>query len=149
MAPNSFNILEFPEQHARLVSLEQEQGAQPQSLPSFAVPKLTAAPRTTELNVEASKVMALLARERIFLYVHILTFLAINLFGCWVAWTCYTGFIADEVSKTMIAMTPFLFVNSLALLCIPNIKGTRAEISRLKERLNYTRFNIEYGHLGM
>ena len=148
VAPNSFNINEFPEQHARLISLEESMARAPQSVPSFALPK-QANPKAAELNSEASKVMVLLARERIFLYIHILTFLAINLFGCWVAWKCYVDFIGDEMSKMMIASTPFLFINSLALLCIVPIKGTRTEIARLKERLSYTKFNIEFGHLHM
>lgn len=151
VAPNSFNIYEFPEQHARLISLEQSQAATPKEVPSFALPKTAKkdSPKVVELTEEVSKIMVLLARERIFLYIHILTFLAINLFGCWVAWKCYADFIGDEMSKMMIASTPFLFINSLALLVIVPIKGTRAEISRLKERLSCVRFNMEFGHLNL
>ncbi|MBX9689944.1 MAG: zinc ribbon domain-containing protein [Candidatus Obscuribacterales bacterium] len=149
VAPNSFNIHKFPEQASRLQNYEEALAEVPQSMPGFARPNIVAAesPKANEYNAEASKLMVLLARERIFLYSHLLTFLAINLFGCWVAWKCYYDFIGDEMSKMMIASTPFLFINSLALLMIVPIKGTRGEIARLKERLSYVRFNIEFGHL--
>lgn len=104
-------------------------------------------PRNQELSKEASKIMVLLARERIFLYMHWIGFIVVNIFGCWIAWKCYTDFIGDEMSKTMIASTPFLFINSVALLFLVPIKGTRGEIARLKERLSCVRFNIEFGHL--
>lgn len=146
VAPNSFNIDQFPE-HARLKSEALEQDA-PQKLPDFAMPKVTQEnQRSHELSAEQQKVMFLLSRERFFLYAHILTFLAINLFGFWVAWKCYADFIGDEMSKAMIASTPFLFINSIGLLCIVPIKGTRAEIARLKEKLSYVKFNMEFGHL--
>lgn len=148
VAPNSFNILEFPEQHARYVSMQQEESQSPAAIPSFALPKVSQdANRNTKYQEEMNKVLFQLARERVFLYIHLLSFLVINLFGCWVAWKCYADFIGDEMSKMMMASTPFLFINSLALIMIVPIKGTRGEIARLKERLSHLRFNIEFGHL--
>jgi len=148
VAPSSFNILQFPEQHARYLSYEQSQTEAPRSLPDFAMPKtLEDKSRSHELEAEVNKVMIMLAREKIFLIAHSLIFLAINLFGCWVAWKCYADFIGDEMSKMMIASTPFLFINSVALMMLVPIKGTRAEIARLKEKLSYVRFNLEFGHL--
>lgn len=143
VAPNSFNINEYPEHAARIV---EEPIKVPDVMPSFARVKGESR-NATELNSEVSKTMVLLARERIFLYAHLLTFLAINLFGCWIALKCYYDFIGDEMSKIMIASTPFLFINTLALLVIIPIKGTRGEIARLKERLSHAKFNLEYGHL--
>lgn len=148
VAPNSFNINEYPEQQARLVDLEQAVNKLPTAVPAFAVAQVAKeSAKTAELNQEAARLHFLLARERVFLYAHLLTFLAINLFGCWVAWKCYCDFIGDEMSKMMIASTPFLFINSMALLMIVPIKGTRSEIARLKERISCVRFNIEFGHL--
>lgn len=122
----------------------------PTNLPGFAVPKAGRnEQRNAELSGELSKIMILLARERIFLYSQIIIFILINLFGCWVALKCYNDFIGDEMSKMMIASTPFLFINSLALIMIVPIKGTRAEIARLKERLSYVHFNLEFGHLNL
>lgn len=158
VAPNSFNILEFPEHHRRLLSTEVQTAEvqinntaqMPQSMPSFALPKISQDnSRNQQLQEELNKILVMLARERVFLYIHLLTFLAINLFGCWVAWKCYFDFIGDEMSKMMIASTPFLFINSLALMMLIPIKGTRSEIAQLKERLSHARFNLEFGHLNL
>lgn len=127
-----------------------EDGASPARVPSFATSGIPVeSARTRELIEEANKLSFLLARERVFLYLHWLVFFLINLFGFWMAWKCYAEFIGDEMSKMMMASTPFLFVNSLALLCIVPIKGTRAQIAHLKERIQYLRFNIEFGHLNL
>lgn len=88
-----------------------------------------------------------LARERIFLLMHWGLFIGTNLLGCWLAMKCYNEFIGDEMSKIMVASTPFLFINSLAMLFIVVIRGTRKEISRLKERISYVKFKIDFGHL--
>lgn len=117
-------------------------------MPSFAtagIPTETA--KTNELIVEANKLMLHLARERLFLILHWGIFLFINLFGVWAAWKCYVDFCGDEMSKMMVASTPFLFINSMGLLCLVPIKGTRSQIAFLKERISYLRFNIEFGHL--
>ncbi len=145
VAPNSFNINEYPE-HAARIGEGEERIKVPDSMPTFARVKQETQ-NAGEINSEVSKTMVLLARERIFLYAHLLTFLAINLFGCWIALKCYYDFIGDEMSKIMIASTPFLFINSLALLVIIPIKGTRSEIARLKERLSHAKFKLDYGHL--
>jgi hypothetical protein len=122
---------------------------QDRSVPEFAHVHIGKASRSinAELNAEQMKLMVLLARERLFLYMHWLIFIGINFLGCWLATKCYYEFIGDELSKLMIASTPFLFINSLALMCIVPIRGTRKEIARLKERLSYVRFKVEFGHL--
>lgn len=91
--------------------------------------------------------MILLARERLFLYMHWLIFLAVNLFGLWMALKCYNEYLGDEMTKIMMGSTPLLYINSCALMCIVPILGTRKEIARLKEKLNYVNFQIEYNHL--
>jgi len=97
--------------------------------------------------MECGKLMILLMRERLFLYTHWILFIFFNVLGSWLSWKCYGEFIGDEVSKITIALTPFLFINSIALMFIVPIRGTRREISRLKERLSYVRFKIDFGHL--
>jgi hypothetical protein len=113
----------------------------PQKTPTFAKPK-TDVPQ--ELKDELAKLIVLLARERIFLYMHCGIFLTANLFGFYVAMRCYNGFIGDEMSKLIMAMTPLLFINAIALACLAPIKGTKREIARLKEQLTYVKFQIEY-----
>lgn len=100
-----------------------------------------------ELQAEASKLLMQLARERILLLFHWAMFIGLNLLGVYFAGKCYIEFLGDELSKIMIASTPFLFINSMALLMIIVIKGTRHEIARLKERISYVKFKIEFGHL--
>jgi hypothetical protein len=150
VAPNSFSLSELTEQQARLLSRPSApMDDDAPYVPSFAVPVTQPNRRVTELSDEAHKLMVLLARERIFLYFLIASFLCINLFGCWAAWTCYSGFNGDEMSKMVMASTPFLFINLVALVVIVPIKGTKKEIARLKTRLSHTQFNLEYGHLNM
>lgn len=120
----------------------------PAAPPSFAFVQQTQAPAiSNELRAEAAKLIMQLARERVLLLIHFALFIGLNLLGCWFALKCYHEFIGDEMSKIMMAMTPFLFINSIALLCITLIKGTRREIARLKERISYVKFKIEFGHL--
>lgn len=116
--------------------------------PAFAKVQATVPNKVVgQLHAEAGKIMVLLARERIFLYLQWAAFLGINFLGVFVACKCYHEFLGDEVSKVMIASTPFLFINTVALLFVIPIKGTRHEINRLKEKLAHIRFKIEFGHL--
>lgn len=149
VAPPTFNIDQFPEHKDMLIAAVEQKSA-PQSLPDFAVSGLPVEnAKSKQLIDEAHKLMVLLARERLFLYMHWIVFLVVNVFGFWVAYKCYFDFIGDEMTKMMVASTPFLFINSLALMSLVPIKGTRAEIARLKERLSYVRFSIEFGHLNV
>jgi hypothetical protein len=110
--------------------------------PAFAHVKEHQIPK--ELQQELGMLMLILARERLFLYMHCIVFLAINIFGFWFSLKAYNGYNCDEITKGVIALTPLLFINSIALACIVPIKGTRREIARLKERITYTRYRIEY-----
>jgi hypothetical protein len=120
----------------------------PLAVPNFAPvsPRHVRAP-SEDLRAEAGKLMLLLARERLFLYMHWLIFLGINLIGFWIAHKCYTEYLGDDLTRIMMGSTPILYINSTALICIVPIRGTRKEIARLKEKLNYLKFQIEYGHL--
>lgn len=100
-----------------------------------------------QMREELGQLMVLLARERLFLYLHWLIFLASNLFGFWLAVKCYQEYIGDEMTKIMMSSTPLLYINTVALMCIVPIRGTRREIARLKERINHMRFQIEFNHL--
>jgi hypothetical protein len=127
-------------------ALTPAQGAAP--APSFAMVTPIHAPAVSqELQEEAAKLLMQLARERILLLFHWTLFVGSNLLGVYLAIKCYNEFIGDEMSKIMVASTPFLFINCLALLCIVLIRGTRKEIAHLKERISYVKFKIDFGHL--
>ena len=118
------------------------------AVPSFAHFHAANPPAVNkELQAEAAKLIVLLARERLFLVFHIGLYLSLNLIALMLANKCYTEFIGDEVSKFIMAMTPFIAINVCALVCIVAIRGTRKEIARLKERISYVRFKLEFGHL--
>lgn len=147
VAPSTFNMEQLSGHQDLLHDTFQQ--AIPHGMPNFAIAGIPVDnPHSKELIEEANKLTFLLARERLFLYMHWLVFIVVNLFGFWVAWKCYFDFVGDEMSKMMVASTPFLFINSIALISLVPIKGTRSEIAKLKERLSYIRFNIEFGHLG-
>ncbi len=97
-----------------------------------------------EIREELGKMIVLLARERLFLYMHCLIFLAINFFGFWLSIKAHNEYNADELTKTVIALTPLMFINCMGLVCLAPIKGTKQEISRLKERISYLKAQIEY-----
>lgn len=115
--------------------------------PRFAkvAPKITHV--DPALRAELAKNILLLARERMFLYMHCLFFLVINLFGFWLSLKAYNEYNADELTKTVIALTPLMFINTLGLVCLSPIKGTKLEISRLKEKIKYIRVQIEYRNI--
>ena len=125
-----------------------QQRAQVAGLPNFAQvsPQMRKA-ISPQLKQEYCKVITLLARERIFLVMHYTLFLLANLFGFWCAYTAYTGLNADEVTRMVVAFIPLLCINALAFACFVCINGTKREISRLKERVTYLHYQIEYVNL--
>jgi len=124
----------------------------PQSSPNERTPKFAAvAPQITHidpaLRAELTKHVVLLARERLFLYLHCVFFLIINAFGLWLSLKAYNEYNADELTKTIIALTPLMFINSLGLVCLSPIRGTKIEIARLKEKIKYIRVQIEFRNI--
>lgn len=100
-----------------------------------------------ELVRELETLNAALIREQFFLIVHWSIFLVTNLIGFFIAMQCYTGMVGDEMTKIVMALTPLTFINAVALACLAPIKGTRAEIARIKERVQYVRFQMEYANV--
>jgi hypothetical protein len=123
--------------------------AQAVSMPAFAqVSEELRKAIPPELKKEYRKLTTLLARERFFLLAHYLIFLCANLFGFWTSFKAYNElFYADEISRTVMALFPLFFINCVALGCLVPIKGTKHEITRLKERLAYLHYQIEYVNL--
>lgn len=96
---------------------------------------------------EINNLVCLLLRERLFLFIHWGIFLSMNLLGLYLSLTAYNGYNGDELTKSVIAMTPLMFINTIALACLAPIKGTKREIARLRERLSYVRFQVEYHNM--
>lgn len=121
--------------------------------PSFTTPQFANVPvmqppaMSSELQDEAARLLMHLARERVLLLCHWSLFIGLNFLGCYLAMRCYSEFIGDEMTKIMVASTPFLYINSVALLFIVCIRGTRKAIARLKEQISYVKFKIDFGHL--
>jgi hypothetical protein len=129
-------------------ALTPAQGAPQFATPQFAnVPVIQPPVISNELQEEAARLLMHLARERFLLCFHWAMFIGLNLLGCYLAIRCYFGFIGDEMSKIMVASTPFLYINCMALLFIVCIRGTRKAIARLKEQISYVKFKIDFGHL--
>jgi hypothetical protein len=100
-----------------------------------------------QLQDEMGRVLIAIARERCFLYFHWTVFLVVHGLGFWLAFEFYSKFIADEFTKTLIALVPICFFNFGAFFCLQPIKSTRYLISRLKEELVYLHYQIEYRDL--
>ncbi len=115
-----------------------------ESTPSFAAPKRKRRPVPPEIREEMNGIITHLIRERFFLIMHYTIFLITNLIGFGMAIKCYAEFIGDDVSKTMVAITPLLFINLVALLCLAPIKGTKGEIARLKDRMTNLKLRLEF-----
>ncbi len=100
-----------------------------------------------QLLREMQSLHALLLREQLFLIMHWSIFLITNLVGFIFALKCYHGLNGDEVSKIVMALVPITFINAVGLACLAPIKGTRAEIARVKEKMQYVRFQMEVNHV--
>lgn len=114
--------------------------------PSFARPRT----RTTvdpAVSRELGSLLVLLMRERIFLVLHWTIFVTLSLVGFGLAMKCYTEFHGDDMSKLMMAITPMLFINLTALVCLTPIKGTKREIERIQEKIAYLKFSVRFKHL--
>ncbi len=96
---------------------------------------------------ELGTLLVLLMRERIFLIIHWAIFVVLSLIGFGLAMKCYTEFHGDDMSKLMMAITPMLFINLTALLCLTPIKGTKREIERIQEKIAYLKFSVRFKHL--
>ncbi len=115
------------------------------STPTFArVKQKTHQQIPAELKEEISQLVIGLARQRLFLLMHWCIFLGMNMTGLLIAYFAYRGYIGDEWTRCVMAFTPMFFINSIALACLSPIKGTKLEVARLKERLTYMRFQVEY-----
>ena len=100
-----------------------------------------------ELQENMCRLFIAIARERIFLYFHWTVFLSAHCLGLFLAHHLFENFIGDTVSKAVIASTPLFFINLAAFCCLPLIVGTKGEIARLKDRLTYVHYQIEYHNL--
>lgn len=127
------------------VRVEETQPEPIHRAPSFAevhIHQVNEAPK--EMRDELDKLFAFLTRERFFLCCHYLIFLAMNLYGFSLSFKAYNEFVGDDATKLLVAIAPFSVINLLAFLCFTQIKGTKKEIARLKERITYLRYKIEY-----
>lgn len=100
-----------------------------------------------KMKEELGSLFVLLARERLFLYMHCAIFLVANLIGFAVSIKAYTELNADELTRTVIALAPLFLINLVAALSLVPIKGTKREIARLKEQIAHLRFQIEYKNI--
>lgn len=103
--------------------------------------KLETSPK---LIAEMQSLNASIIREHLFLAMHCTIFLVCNIIGLYISLSCYYGCHGDEVTKLVMAFTPLTFINFVALSCLSPIKGTRREITRLREKKQYVQFQMEY-----
>jgi hypothetical protein len=115
--------------------------------PGFARPEGTHKEIPAEIRSEIGAVLVGLAREKVFLVIHWCVFLGMNCLGLFLAFTAYNQYIGDELTKTVMGFTPIFFINTIALACLAPIKGTKREIERLREKLKYLKFQVEYHSL--
>lgn len=119
----------------------------PKATPSFARNQRQNRVIPQEMRDEMSVLMATLVRERFFLIMHYLVFVVTNLIGLAITFKCYVEFDGDELSKMMMASTPLMFINLVALCSLVPIKGTKREIARVKERMTYLKLAMEFDHI--
>lgn len=114
------------------------------STPAFAKNKRQNRSIPPEMRAEMASLMAAELRERIFLVLHYIVFLVTNMIGLFITVKCYVEFAGDELAKMMIAATPLMFINLVALCGLVPIKGTKKEIARIKERMTYLKLAMEF-----
>ncbi|HIA51407.1 MAG TPA: zinc ribbon domain-containing protein [Candidatus Melainabacteria bacterium] len=114
-------------------------------MPLFA--RAQFADMTPKVKAEINSIMSALFRERFLLILNTIVLLGVNLFGFSLSLKAYTEFNGDEMTKLIIAFTPFLFVNGVGFVAMIPIRGTKREIYRLQQRLQFLRAQMEYTHL--
>jgi len=114
-------------------------------VPQFA--RAQFADLTPKVRAEINSIMSALLRERFLLILNTIVLLGVNLFGFCLSLKAYTEFNGDEMAKLIIAFTPFLFVNGIGFVAMIPIRGTKREIYRLQQRLQFLRAQMEYNHL--
>lgn len=112
--------------------------------PAFVQNKRKTARVPDEIREEMNSIYVSMARERFFLILHYCVFLGTNLIGFFIACKCYFEFIGDDITRLMMATTPLMFINLVALTCLVPIKGTKRELARLKERETYIKLRLEF-----
>lgn len=100
-----------------------------------------------KVRAEINQIMSALFRERFILILNTIILLGVNLFGFCLSLKAYTEFNGDEMCKLVIAFTPFLFVNGVGCVALIPIRGTKREIYRLQQRLQFLRAQMDYSHL--
>jgi hypothetical protein len=103
----------------------------------------------TEQREKLAELLVLLARERLLLYLQVASFIAINALGFWWAFKIYQVFAVrtDHAASLSCGLTPVLLVNSVALVMLAPMTGTRKEIARLKQGILFIRHQIDYQHI--
>lgn len=104
---------------------------------------------TPKVKAEINQIMSALFRERFILILNTAVLLGVNLFGFCVSLKAYTEFVGDDVAKLVIAFTPFLFVNCIGFITLIPIRGTKREIYRLQQRLQFLKAQMDYSHLSL
>lgn len=113
--------------------------------PTFA--RASFADITPKVKAEINQIVSALFRERCILILNTCILLGVNLFGFSLSLKAYSEFNGDEMAKLIIAFTPFLFVNCVGCVAMIPIRGTKREIYRLQQRLQFLRAQMDFNHL--
>ncbi len=138
------NVMAIP-QNMRASSAEKQGARCTNSVPTFARARFDDI--TPKVRAEINSIMSALFRERFLLILNTIVLLGVNLFGFSLSLKAYMEFNGDEMAKLVIAFTPFLFVNGIGFIAIIPIRGTKREIYRLQQRLQFLRAQMDYSHL--
>jgi|GEM_PF-3865288 len=135
----------YTDKHAKFCS---ECGSETMSVPNFAELK-GHVPLKVEptLAAELQELDYNMFRQRVFLLIHVASFILLNLTGFALAIKCYMGVWGDEGTKLALALIPMFYINLCALVFLSYIKGTRKEMQVLRHKISRIRFKIEYGSI--
>jgi hypothetical protein len=100
-----------------------------------------------QLHAELGKLEFFLKREYFFLAMHWSIFVIVSLIGLGLGWQCFNGFNGDLLEKFLVSLTPVMWINISALASLVYVKRTHKEMARLRERLTYVKFKIDYKHV--
>lgn len=138
------NVMAIP-QNMRTARSETKNTRCANDMPTFARARFEDV--TPKVRAEISAIMSALFRERFLLILNTIVLLGVNLFGFSLSIKAYMEFNGDEMAKLVIAFTPFLFVNGIGCVAMIPIRGTKREIYRLQQRLQFLRAQMDYSHL--
>lgn len=100
-----------------------------------------------QLQEEFCKWVVILAREKVFFVLHWALFIIVESVGFYMASHCAFNIIGDHSTRILFSIVPMFYINLVGLVCLVPINGTKSQIAKAQERVNFLKFQIDNHYL--